>query len=225
MKTLEPLAFDPVQCLKEVRALRTWLGRHAQLDESKHIRPFFRKRRHLSAFIASYSPNVIRFNRMAFEYPLYGDFICDLVVGDSVKNAYCFIEFENADANRLFVKQARKATREWSPRFDHGYSQIIDWFCKLEDMKKSDDFAARFGGRSISYTGILIVGRDQYLLPGERERLEWRRSHVTVASQTVQCVTFDGLADDLEARLKTFPLTAKAGGLTRAGYAGPARPP
>jgi hypothetical protein len=79
-------------------------------------------------------------------------------------------------------------------------------------MRKSDTFAARFGARSISYTGILVVGRDQYLRPGERERLEWRREHVVVASQHVQCVTFDGLLEDLAGRLETFPLTAKAGG-------------
>jgi antiviral defense system Shedu protein SduA len=212
MKTFEPLVFDPARCLKEVGELRKWLGRRAQLDEQKHIRPFFRKRRHLSAFIASYSSNVIRFDRIAFEYPLFGDFSCDLAIGDSVKKAYCFVEFEDAGPNSLFVKQAKKATREWSPRFDHGCSQVIDWFYKLEDMKKSHDFAARFGAPSISCTGILIIGRDQFLLSGEKERLDWRRNNVVVASQTVQCVTFDGLVEDLEARLTTFPLSAKAGG-------------
>jgi hypothetical protein len=166
----------------------------------------------LSAFIASYDPNVIRLNRIAFEYPLFGDFTCDLVVGDSVKRAYCFTEFEDAGPNSLFVRQGKKATREWSARFDHGYSQIIDWFCKLEDMRKSDAFEARFGARSISYMGVLVVGRDQYLRPGERERLEWRRNHVVVASQNIQLVTYDGLVQDLQARLETFPLSARAGG-------------
>jgi hypothetical protein len=180
MKTFDPLAFDPVQCRKEVAEFQKWLARQSLLDEQKHILPFFRKRRHLSAFIAAYNPNVIRFNRIAFEYPLFGDFGCDLAVGDSVKHAYSFIEFEDAGPNSLFVKQGKKATREWSPRFGH--------------------------------TGILVVGRDQYLQPGERERLEWRRNHVVVASQNIQCVTFDGLLEDLQARLETFPLTAKAGG-------------
>ncbi len=212
MKTFEPLVFDRTRCLRELGELRTWLARRPVLDERKHIRPFFRKRRHLSAFVASYSPDMVRFDRLAFEYPLFGDFTCDLVVGDLAKRAYCFIEFEDAGPNSLFVRQGRKATREWSARFDHGYSQIIDWFGKLEDMKKSDAFAARFGERSIRYTGILVIGRDQYLLPGERERLEWRRNHVVVASQRIEVVTFDGLVDDLGGRLETFSLTAKAGG-------------
>ena len=212
MKTFEALAFDPTRCRKEVDELRRWLARRPLLDETKHIRPFFRKRRHLSAFVASYSADIVRFDRIAFEYPLFGDFTADLVVGDSVKRAYCFIEFEDAGPASLFVKQGKKATRAWSPRFDHGYSQIIDWFAKLEDMRKSDDFAARFGARSIRYTGVLVLGRDHYLLPGERERLEWRRNNVVVASQKVHVLTFDGLVEDLQGRLKRFPLSAKAGG-------------
>jgi hypothetical protein len=212
MKTFEPLVFDPARCLQEVEELQRWLSRRPVLEEQKHLRPFFRKRRQLSAFLASYSPDVVRFDRLAFEYPLFGDFTCDLAVGDSAKRAYCFIEFEDAGPNSLFVKQGRKATREWSPRFDHGYSQIIDWFGKLEDLKKSDAFAARFEARSIRYTGILVIGRDQYLLPGEAERLEWRRNNVIVASQRIEVVTFDRLAAELRARLERFSLTAGAGG-------------
>lgn len=211
MKSLEPFAFDPSRCFQEVVELQRWLGRYPQLEERKQIQPFFRKRPHLAAFLACYSPNIIRFDRLAFQYPLFGDFTCDIAIGDSVKNAYCFVEFEDAGPNSLFVKQGRKATREWSPRFDHGYSQLIDWFYKLADLAKTDDFAARFGARSISYTGILVIGRDEYLQPGEKERLEWRRNHVVVASQHIQCVTFDRLLEDLLGRLETFPLATRAG--------------
>ncbi len=212
MKSLESFTLDPKRCAQEVDELRRWLRRHPQLDERKRIQPFFQKRPHLSAFLASYNPDIIRPDRLAFQYPLFGDFTCDLAVGDSVKNAFCFVEFEDAGPNSLFVREGKKATRAWSPRFDHGCSQIIDWFYKLDDMRKSDDFAARFGARAISYTGILVLGRDQYLRPGEQERLEWRRNHVVVASQNIQCVTFDRLLDDLVGRLKAFSLGTKAGG-------------
>ncbi|MHB1424755.1 MAG: Shedu immune nuclease family protein [Gemmataceae bacterium] len=212
MKSFERLRLDLSQCRKEVGQLRKWLGGKTRIAERKHILPFFRKRRHLSAFVASYRANVVRFNRIAFEFSLFGDFTCDLVVGDSVKNAYCFIEFEGAEPACLFVKQGRKATREWSPRFDHGFSQIVDWFYKLDDMRKSDAFAALFGARSITYKNILILGRDRDLLPGERERLEWRRNNVVVASQKIECVTFDELVEDLQDRLEMFPLSSQAGG-------------
>jgi hypothetical protein len=112
----------------------------------------------------------------------------------------------------LFVRQGQKATREWSPRFDHGCSQIIDRFYKLHDMEKSDDFNSRFGARSLSFTGVLVAGRDRYLLPGEKERLDWRRKHVVVHSQHIQCVTFEELLEDLLGRLQTFRVADRAGG-------------
>lgn len=212
MKTFQPLTFDPVRCRKEAREFQKWLARRPLLDEKKHILPFFQKRQHLAALIGAYNPNVIRFNRLAFEYALFGDFTCDLVVGDAMKHSYSFIEFEDARPNSLFVKQGKKATREWSPRLDHGCSQIVDWFYKLEDMKKSDDFVARFEARSINYSGILVVGRDQYLLHGEWERLKWRRDNVVVASRNIRIVTFDELLEDLRGRLETFALAAEEGG-------------
>lgn len=212
MKSLEPFRVDPQRCAQQVGELQRWLRRHSQLDERKQIQPFFQKRPHLAAFLAFYNPDVIRPDRLAFQYPLFGDFTCDLAVGDSVTNAFSFVEFEDAGPNSLFVREGKKATRAWSPRFDHGYSQIIDWFYKLDDMRKSDDFAARLGARSISSTGILVLGRDQYLRPGEKERLEWRRRHVIVASQPIQCVTFDRLLDDLVGRREAFSLGTKVGG-------------
>jgi hypothetical protein len=204
MKTLQPLVFDPELCQKEVGQLRSWLARNAALQERAHIQPFFRKRRHLAAFLASYSPHILHIDRLAFEYPLFGDFACDIVVGDAANHAYCFIELEEAGPASLFVKQGKKATRAWSPRFERGVSQVIDWFHKLDDLKRSDDFAARFGSRVIRYSGIVVVGRDQYLKQGERERLQWRTQNVVVASQLIPCVTLDGLVAHLQARLARF---------------------
>lgn len=212
MKEFKTVSFDLRRCRKEIDDLRQLLATRKELKEEQHVRPFFEKRRQLSAFLAVYNPNIVHFDLLAYQYPLFGDFTCDLVVGDSVKNAFCFIEFEDAGSRSLFVKQGRKATREWSPRFEHGYSQIIDWFYKLDDMEKSDDFAARFGARSISFMGILVVGRDHHLRPGEKARLDWRRENVAVRSKSIQCVTFDGLLEDLHGRLQTFTLAADAGG-------------
>jgi hypothetical protein len=212
MKEFRKLAFDLRRCRQELVELQKFLATGADLNEEEHIRPFIEARHHLSAFLAVYNPDITRFDLLAYQYPLGGDFTCDLVVGDSVKKAYSFIEFEDAGPRSLFVKRGKKATREWSPRFDHGYSQLIDWFYKLDDMEKSNDFEARFGARSISFTGVLVVGRDQHLGPGEKARLDWRKNNVAVRSQTIRCVTFDGLLEDLLGRLKTFTLAAKAGG-------------
>jgi hypothetical protein len=207
MKVFEHLDFDFKQCRAEVGELRDWLDANPALGE-KAIRDFFRHRRHLSAFVGSSDSNVNRLDRIAFEYPLFGDFTCDLVVGDSARSAFCFVEFEDAGPQTLFVRRGKKTTREWSPRFDHGYSQLIDWFHKLDDMEKSSDYSSRFGAATIRHSGVLIVGRDQYLIPGERERLVWRSDHVIVASRAIQCTTFDGLAEVLQARLDLIPLSS-----------------
>jgi hypothetical protein len=211
MKAFESFRFDANRCRMEVAELRQWLTRHPILDEKRQILPFFQRHRQLSAFVASCDRDLNDYDRIAFEYPLFGDFTCDLVVGDSTRNAYCLIEFEDAGPTSLFIQRGKRATRDWSPRFEHGYSQIIDWFYKLDDMRRSDDLIARFGSRSINYSGVLAIGRDQYLQAGERERLKWRRANVLVASQRIQCQTFDELAEKLEARLATFLGAGKAG--------------
>jgi hypothetical protein len=212
MKEFRKLAFDLRRCSREVGDFQRFLKTRQDLKEEEHIRPFFEQRPHLSVLLGGYNSNISHFDQLAYQYPLAGDFTCDLVVGDSVNKAFSFIEFEDAGAKSLFVKRAKKVTREWAPRFDHGYSQLIDWFCKLDDMEKSDDFEARFGARSISFKGILISGRDHNLLPGEQTRLAWRRNNVTVRSQTIHCLTIDELLKDLLGQLKTFTLAARVGG-------------
>ena len=128
MKTFESFRFDSTGCRKEVAELRQWLAQHPILDEKRQILPFFRQRRQLAAFVASCDAALKVYDRIAVEYPLFGDFTCDLVVGDSARNTYCLIEFEDAGPTSLFIQRGKRATRDWSPRFEHGHSQIIDWF-------------------------------------------------------------------------------------------------
>ena len=57
-----------------------------------------------------------------------------MVVGDASSHAYCFIEFEDATETSIF-KKTPKLTPEWSPRFEHGFSQLVDWILWLENNK------------------------------------------------------------------------------------------
>jgi hypothetical protein len=212
MKSFTAHAWNAGQCRQEVEKFRVLLAKNRTLTERKQVLPLFRKCLHLAAFLWSYHPDIDRFDRIAFEYDLFGDFGCDLAVGDSVKRAYNFVEFEEADAQSLFRRQGKKSSREWSAKFDHGYSQIIDWFGKLRDMEKSDDFEARFGARSINFMGTLVIGRDQFLEPGERQRLDYRRRHVIVDSRKIQCVTYDELLEDLAFRLEQYGSAGPAAG-------------
>jgi Domain of unknown function (DUF4263) len=202
LKDFLNLTFDPRQCRQEVLALRTLLDSQPELEENRVLKPFFEAHHQLTLFLGSFSPEMDQFDLVAFQYSLFGDFSCDIVVGDSQRQAYSFIELEEATATSIFHRQGRKATPEWSTCFEHGLSQLTDWFWKLDDMSITDDFAARFGRRRAPYFGLLVVGRDNALAAvREQQRWEWRRRKVIVNSQTIYHVTYDELCDNLLSRL------------------------
>jgi len=130
-KEFKRIQFDPVQCRKEAEELRDFLATNRELHERSQVLPFFKGRLQLSAFLGSYHPEIVRYDLVAHELPLFGDFVADLVVGDSKNSAFAFIEFEDASPDSIFVK--KKATPDWSPRFEHGFSQLVDWFFKLHE--------------------------------------------------------------------------------------------
>lgn len=213
MKTFDPITFDLVRSEKAVQEFERLLGRYPSLKEKRDILPFFYRRPHLCALCGVLSPAIgaVDVDRVAVEYDLFGDFACDLVLGDWDRKAYCFIELEDAEPQSIFQKAGKKATREWGRRFEHGYSQVIDWFHKLTKMAEHPDFEGRFGKRTIAFDGALVIGRDKDLVATEMARLEWRRDHVIVHSKRVACVTFDELLRLMQTRLKTLALLAKAG--------------
>ncbi len=134
----------------------------------------------------------------AFEYDLFGDFVADLVVGDARAGAYTFVEFEDARRNSVFATQQGRFKPAFGPRFEHGYSQIVDWFYKLDGLQGTCEMEERFGQREIQYEGILVIGRDEFLNPTEQSRLKWRKERVVVNSKHIFCYTFDQLLKILQ---------------------------
>ncbi|HYT93712.1 MAG TPA: Shedu immune nuclease family protein [Gemmataceae bacterium] len=204
MPDFEAHVLDRSICRQQVQELKALLDGSADLGEAV-FHDFFESRLHLRALIGRYNTSLVSPDRLAWQYPLFGDFRCDFAIGDWAQKAYTFVEYEDAGPKSLFVKQGKRATRAWSSRFEDGYSQIIDWFYKLQVMTNTPDMEARFGKRSIRYTGLLLIGRDQYLRADERLRLEWRREHVIVNSKQIVCVTYDQLLEDLLFRLSPSP--------------------
>ena len=139
---LEPVVFSYAKCLAEVREFQSFLGSRTTLKERDEISPFFKARDHLSAFLEVYNYRTVKFDRIGHEYPRFGDFECDLVVGDWSRRSYVFVEFEDAAPESIFVKKARN-TPSWSPRFEHGFSQIVDWFYKFATQRHLPDFEER----------------------------------------------------------------------------------
>lgn len=204
MKSFLKFDFDPHACQNELGEFKNLLDSKPALSEANDILPFFSSHKHLSAFLGSYFTYIEKFDRLAFEYQLFGDFSCDLVVGDSDKGRYCFIEFENASHNSVFEKKRTKETPEWGTRFEHGFSQIVDWFWKLDDMKNTTDFQNRFERNLSQYFGMLVVGRDTHLEHREKDRKQWRLNKVLIDSRYIFCVTFDELYVDLNNRLQRY---------------------
>jgi hypothetical protein len=174
------------------------------LNERQDVLRFFRDREHLSAFIGSYFPYIANFNRLAFEYDIFGDFKANLAIGDSDSGWYCFVEFEGAGPTSIFERKGTKTTPEWGTQFEHGFSQVVDWFWKLSGMENTREFMSRFGNEYAGYEAMLIIGRTEGLDQRERDRLRWRRDRLLTNSKHVHCVTFDELFSHLDMRLSSY---------------------
>lgn len=209
---LTPIGLNYSKISTEAEEFRDFLGAHDQLKERRDILPFFKARAGLSTFINSYNGRANKHDCYAHEYPLFGDFVCDLVVGDLTNKAYTFVEFEDAAPNSIFLSNARSIP-EWSRRFEHGFSQILDWFHKLDSHRHSTEFETRFNGRDIHAMGLLVIGRTQNLSSRERERLDWRHTQVLVNGKQIFSVTYDGLCETLIKRLEWIrEITGTTGG-------------
>lgn len=197
MKNFAPHTFDYDQCKKEVSELEVLLQSKVELSEKNDLSPFFKSRRNLVSLIGHLHPGITKTDKYAHEYDVFGDFASDFTVGDTRREAFCFIELEDARKNSVF-KNTGRATSDWSERFEHGYSQIIDWSYKIDDTKNSKSFLDRFGTMEIDLLSILIVGRCQFLEPSEKRRLRWRERNVTVGAMRVLCLTYDELLIELK---------------------------
>jgi Domain of unknown function (DUF4263) len=204
MKEFKHFEFSPRICRQELNELKEHLDNNFELNERKDVLPFFQSREHLSAFIGSYFPYISKFDRIAYEYDIFGDFKADLAIGDSKAGWYSFVEFEGASETSIFEKKGVKVTPEWSVSFEHGFSQLVDWFWKLSSLENTREFINRFGREFTGYEGMLVIGRSERLEQRERDRLRWRRDRLMVNSKHIHCVTFDELYAHLDARLLSY---------------------
>ena len=100
------------------------------------------------------------------------------------------------------MKNGKKYKLEFSPRLEHGFSQIIDWFYKLDGLQNTDDFEERFGKNKIEYEAILIIGRNQFLDTSLKKRLDWRAKRTVVNSKHLYCYTFDEIYNILANKIE-----------------------
>ena len=204
MKNLITHSLNAVDCRKEWQRFDILLKSKSVLDERKDILPFFKKCHNLSTLICTYFPQIKNPNKFAHEYEIYGDFVADLVVGDSDTQHYLLIEFENGAPDSIFKKKKNKATPEWASRFEGAYSQLVDWLWKLEDMRNTADFQNTFGSRRAKFQGLIVIGKNMNLSRQEQDRLRWRINRTMIDSNAISCVSFEELREDLDHWLRTY---------------------
>ncbi len=196
--TAHALDLDGVD--RELAEFATFLDTHTTLDERADILSFFAKRRQLSLFMGVYDVKLDDYNRLAYEYPLWGQFRTDLVVGDWDTRAYLFVEFEEAKRDSVFVT-TRRQTREWSSTLEHGFGQIVDWLWLMDAQRGNDVYERKFGTRRADISTLLVVGRDQFVEPEDWLRLRWREENVAISGHRVVIRTYDGLLAGLRRKL------------------------
>jgi hypothetical protein len=204
MKNLTPHVFDKHKCRQEWNEFDQHLKKYPVLEENKHVLPFFKVRRDLSMLIAKYIPRAANADVLAHEYPLYGDFKADLIVGDSSTHNYLLVEFEDGRPDSIFKKKAGKATPEWAPRFECAFSQLVDWLWMLDDMRSTGRFKTDFGDPRAKFHGLIVLGKGVALDNQEKSRLRWREDKVMVDSNGVSVVSFEPLSAALDSWLRTY---------------------
>jgi Domain of unknown function (DUF4263) len=204
-QALDTLQFDSRACVAELEEFATLLAAKAEVSEREDILPFFRTHRQLAAFTGSFHPNIVSYDRLGSEVPLFGAFVPDLIVGDWERRAYWLVEFEDGRHNSIFSRRARQTTG-WSPRFEQGFSQIIDWLWLLDDQRHTDLFERLFNTRAPDILTLLVLGRDSSVTASDWSRLVWRRNHVVANSRHIYCCTFDELVRSLRSRLRAYSL-------------------
>jgi len=207
-RVLEPIAFHPGTFRQELKAFEALLNSKADLGERADIQPFFKANKHLTAYIGNLYLNVAVATELCFEFDLAGDFKADILLGSRKANQFCVVEFEPGLEDAIFKKQKRK-NPEWSPRFEHAFSQIVDWFYSFEDQRNSAAFQNTFGTGEISFASLLVMGRKSSLDNPQMRRLIWRTKKVLIDSNKVTCITFDDLYELLKEKFEFYSAAAE----------------
>jgi Domain of unknown function (DUF4263) len=216
MRTFEPITLNLNQLADEVDELADFLASHTALKEREQVAPFFKSKKQLCAALSLTNSSVELPDRVAVELDLFGDFACDVASGDSSANAFTLVEFEDAQECSVLGKLERgKTMKRWAPRFERGFSQLVDWAWRLHTEGGTTDAYHRiFGANNANVHLLLIAGRDTDLRPEDHARIRWRANNTSLGGFRTTCMTFDGVLNTLRRRLtlvaNTAPLISKS---------------
>lgn len=201
MSDFASVKIDLTTVSKEIREFQALLETSSSLQESTDLLPFFRARPQLTAWLGTVNTDVVRPDAIAYEYPIFGRYQADILVGDTGRGRFALIELEDASADSIFEDRKRKSSY-WSSRFFTGFSQLVDWLCEIRTQAKDLALQEEFGTMQPLLLPALVVGRDHFLSDRERHRFDWFRQNVLIDSASPSVSTYDELASDLDDRIQ-----------------------
>ena len=178
----------------ELEAFKKLLDSSDSIDESALL-TFFKERPNLVCMVGDLGMPGLRNDLFAFELDLFGYFRVDFAVGNSQGGEYLLIELESA-ADNIFHQQGKKSKREWYRDFNRGYNQLFDWFWLLEDFEHTKNFQELFDNFQ-QFAGLLVIGRDKFLVEEEKRRLKWRQNKSLFDSNRILIRTYDEIYEGL----------------------------
>ena len=205
-----PAKLDLSTAKTDLAALDKLLADNDELEEtgSGGLQEFFTLRPNLLLLMSrAFCPGLLPAAYL-HECSVVHEFRADYAVANKDRSKFLFVEFENAKKDSIFSSKAiTKANHsyQWSKTFEHGFSQVVDWYFRIDDYQKTSKIEEHFGAPKIDDVGILLLGRDHFLKQaGLAQRFEWRRKFTVINSQHLHCFTFDELALELRGHYDTL---------------------
>jgi hypothetical protein len=199
---LQPISFDLRTAASDLKSFKAWFAAAGFIGEQAIVAQI-KSRPQMACLLATTlglsAPNLIK-----FEMQVKGMFRTDLVLGNDGLRQFGLIEFEDAMSNSIF-KTGTKQYRYWSPRIEHGFSQIIDWAWVRSDHPNDTVLKAAFGGPVTVSAYAVICGRKASLNGDtEEKRFAHRRAALKVEGISAMVLTYDEMVLQMEDNLSAL---------------------
>lgn len=199
----ESHAFDIIEAQGELSEFKHLLDTNIDLKERAHVLSGFARWPNLCALFGKFHGQISIADRIKREFAIEGYFRTDLTVKKAGTDNVCLVEFEGASANCIF-RSGKRTVDDWSPAFEKGFSQIVDWAWAIDEYRNTPPFKDAFGSDRPDFVSVLVIGRDTALKSATAmARWKWRSRFVSVGGSSVTLLTFDDLYFQFDTEIKS----------------------
>ncbi|MFN3014466.1 Shedu anti-phage system protein SduA domain-containing protein [Vibrio coralliilyticus] len=209
MQIFIPCSFDISQATDGLDKLDTLLSQKPEIGESE-LQNIFEENESL-IFLMGLEFDLVKPAIYNAETSIFRKYRTDFVIASENGEQMSLVEFEEAKLESIFTmnENKRSVRYDWSNTFEHGVSQISDWFYMLSRKNGTKDMEDEFGWQESKYKGFVVVGRDAGIGCSERRnRLGWRIANTVINSKHIDFYTFDSLYRALVNQLEVMKTCA-----------------